>query len=183
MCRHLRFNLPVLRAERKDQVLTRGRVGACCCAHIAGGVKVNPLKMFTSLAVTHNKRVQTSWSQISPVTALYQTNNVWAFLGTFHISHIDRMHVLNLAVNFLWLFILRRYYHVHYLASDGRMIEELDLDENGHGIIEVLPQNLPLGTEENRENLSEDGRCPSLTDWPADRRSQRDSDSDSVLKC
>jgi hypothetical protein len=58
MRRHLGFNLPVLLSEREDQNVIRGRVRACCCTHIAGGVNSNPLKLFASLVVTRNNCLQ-----------------------------------------------------------------------------------------------------------------------------
>jgi hypothetical protein len=34
------------------------------------------------------------------------------------------------------------------------------LEENGSGLMEVLPQQLPRVTEENDENLCQNNRCP-----------------------
>jgi hypothetical protein len=34
------------------------------------------------------------------------------------------------------------------------------LEGSGHGLIEILFQNLPGGTEGNHENVSEESRCP-----------------------
>lgn len=54
----------------------------------------------------------------------------------------------------LW-FILRRWHSLEQVASDERMIGERwigkDLKWNGHGLIEVLPQNLHGKDEEDQE--------------------------------